>query len=270
MSQESISFTTEHETFRDMISQFMDQYSKTVGFVNGFTSTLISNSILNEIEMIIQNNKNTILSAELTSSLRGLGQQVSLSEVSDSLRLLGRGIRILPIVSLANSLYEDWQSGNDYPYKTMKDALTIVGGVIACGVVGIVAGSGTIGLLSAATIAGLVGSAVDAYWDDIENKLKDVLEIREENNALRDFAQRQSSPLVIDLDGDGIETSKEDSSVHFDHDGNNFAESTGWVGKDDGLLVRDINGNGQIDDGTELFGNNSVLSSGEKATNFSL
>ena len=81
-------------------------------------------------------------------------------------------------------------------------------------------------------------------------------------------AGEQASPLVIDLDGDGtVETNKENSTVHFDHDNNGFAESTGWVGKDDGLLVRDINGNGQIDNGTELFGNNSVLSSGEKAAN---
>ena len=80
-------------------------------------------------------------------------------------------------------------------------------------------------------------------------------------------AHEQASPLVIDLDGDGIETNEENSTVHFDHDGNGFAESSGWVGKDDGLLVRDLNNNGQIDDGTELFGNNSVLSSGEKAAN---
>ncbi len=82
-------------------------------------------------------------------------------------------------------------------------------------------------------------------------------------------AHKQISPLIIDLDGDGIETTKTGNGTYFDHDGNDFAESTGWVGKDDGLLVRDINGNGQIDDGTELFGNNSVLSSGEKAANFS-
>ena len=75
------------------------------------------------------------------------------------------------------------------------------------------------------------------------------------------------SPLVLDLDGDGVETNKENSQIYFDHDGNGFAESTGWVGKDDGLLVRDLNNNGQIDNGTELFGNNSVLSSGEKAAN---
>ena len=80
-------------------------------------------------------------------------------------------------------------------------------------------------------------------------------------------AETVRSPLIIDLDGDGIETVSSDKGVYFDHDGNSLAEKSGWVGKDDGLLVRDINGNGQIDDGTELFGNNSVLSNGQKAAN---
>jgi hypothetical protein len=43
--------------------------------------------------------------------------------------------------------------------------------------------------------------------------------------------------------------------VYFDHDNNSFAEQSGWVGKDDGLLVFDKNNNGKIDDGSELFGN---------------
>lgn len=80
-------------------------------------------------------------------------------------------------------------------------------------------------------------------------------------------AEDTRSPLIIDIDGDGIETTTVTAGVHFDHDNNGFAEKTGWVGKDDGLLVRDINGNGQIDNGTELFGNNSVLSNGQKAAN---
>ena len=80
-------------------------------------------------------------------------------------------------------------------------------------------------------------------------------------------AETTRSPLIVDLDGDGVETTSVTGGVYFDHDSNGFAENSSWVGKDDGLLVRDINGNGQIDDGTELFGNNSVLSSGEKATN---
>ena len=80
-------------------------------------------------------------------------------------------------------------------------------------------------------------------------------------------AEVTKSPLVVDLDGDGVETVGVSEGVYFDHDGNGFAEKSGWVGKDDGILVRDINNNGTIDNGTELFGNNSVLSSGENALN---
>ncbi len=80
-------------------------------------------------------------------------------------------------------------------------------------------------------------------------------------------AESHPSPLVLDLDGDGVETVGVDQGTYFDHDGNGFAENTGWVGVDDGLLVRDLNENGVIDDGTELFGNNSVLSSGATAEN---
>ena len=56
------------------------------------------------------------------------------------------------------------------------------------------------------------------------------------------------------------------SGIFFDHDGDGFAEETGWVGKDDGLLVWDRNGNGQIDDGSELFGNNAYLPGGGRAS----
>jgi hypothetical protein len=75
------------------------------------------------------------------------------------------------------------------------------------------------------------------------------------------------SPLILDLDGDGIETISKSAGIHFDHDGNQFAETTGWVGKDDGLLVWDRNGNGRIDNGSELFGNNTLLNNSSKAAN---
>ncbi|MDK9726249.1 MAG: hypothetical protein OEL88_15390, partial [Sterolibacteriaceae bacterium MAG5] len=75
------------------------------------------------------------------------------------------------------------------------------------------------------------------------------------------------SPIVLDLNGDGIETTSVDSSTYFDHDANGFAERTGWVGKDDGLLVWDRNGNGRIESGRELFGSESILADGTKAEN---
>lgn len=69
-------------------------------------------------------------------------------------------------------------------------------------------------------------------------------------------AQLPVDPLVLDLDGDGIELSSvAQSQTYFDFDGDGFAERTGWVGPDDAFLVRDRNSNGRVDNGTELFGN---------------
>jgi Ca2+-binding RTX toxin-like protein len=70
------------------------------------------------------------------------------------------------------------------------------------------------------------------------------------------YAEQQTTPLVLDLDGDGIElTSVTDSEVvRFDMDMDGLREATGWVNADDGLLVFDRNGDNLINDLSELFG----------------
>ena len=75
------------------------------------------------------------------------------------------------------------------------------------------------------------------------------------------------SPIILDLDGDGVETTQLKAGAYFDHDGNGFSEQTGWAGADDGMLVRDIDGNGSVDNGKELFGNETLLSDSTKASN---
>lgn len=85
---------------------------------------------------------------------------------------------------------------------------------------------------------------------------------------LFETAEATRSPLILDLDGDGTKTFQLDGQrVYFDHDGNGFAERTGWAGPNEGILVRDLNGNGQIDNGAELFGDNTILSDGSQAAN---
>jgi len=74
-------------------------------------------------------------------------------------------------------------------------------------------------------------------------------------------------PLALDLDGDGVETVATSAGVAFDHNADGIATNTGWINSDDGLLVRDINGNGTIDTGAELFGDNTKLRSGTAAAN---
>ncbi|WP_200962083.1 Ig-like domain-containing protein, partial [Pseudovibrio sp. POLY-S9] len=61
-------------------------------------------------------------------------------------------------------------------------------------------------------------------------------------------------PLVLDLDGDGIElTPFADRQIYFDMDNDGALERTGWVGADDAILVHDRNGDGQINDITETL-----------------
>ncbi|HEX8665517.1 MAG TPA: calcium-binding protein [Beijerinckiaceae bacterium] len=63
-----------------------------------------------------------------------------------------------------------------------------------------------------------------------------------------------ADPLVLDLDGDGLELTRRDAGAYFDVDRDGFAERTAWVKGDDGILARDLDGNGKIDDQGELFG----------------
>ncbi|MBF0425100.1 MAG: calcium-binding protein [Magnetococcales bacterium] len=66
---------------------------------------------------------------------------------------------------------------------------------------------------------------------------------------------RPYDPLVLDLNGNGVElTSITTNHAFFDLDVDNFAEHVGWVAPDDALLARDLNGNGAIDNASELFG----------------
>jgi len=80
-----------------------------------------------------------------------------------------------------------------------------------------------------------------------------------------DEAQATRSPLVLDLDGNGVSTIGLDSKVYFDHDGNGFAEHTGWVGPEDGILVHDLDSDGMIKTGAELFGNYTIKADGSRA-----
>ncbi|MHB8765653.1 MAG: hypothetical protein ACYDA8_15145 [Deferrisomatales bacterium] len=73
------------------------------------------------------------------------------------------------------------------------------------------------------------------------------------------------SPIVLDLDGDGYETTTLVNGTRFDFDLNGFAEQMAWVNPDDGLLVLDRNGDGLIQHGGELFGDRTVLLDGSPA-----
>ncbi|WP_155993847.1 Ig-like domain-containing protein [Sulfurovum sp. AR] len=70
-------------------------------------------------------------------------------------------------------------------------------------------------------------------------------------------------PIVLDLNHNSItSTSLNDSNAYFDYDGDGQREHTAWIDKGDALLAVDVNGDGKITDGSELFGNHTQLADG--------
>jgi hypothetical protein len=74
-----------------------------------------------------------------------------------------------------------------------------------------------------------------------------------------------ASPLVLDLNGDGVQTTDTANGVRFDLTATGQASQVGWVAGGDGLLAIDRNHDGQINSGAELFGNATTLANGSKA-----
>jgi len=74
-----------------------------------------------------------------------------------------------------------------------------------------------------------------------------------------------ATPLVLDLNGDGIHTVGIGAGVKFDLNATGQATNVGWVSAQDGFLALDRNHDGKINDGSELFGTSTVMANGHKA-----
>ncbi|API86698.1 calcium-binding protein [Francisella uliginis] len=110
------------------------------------------------------------------------------------------------------------------------------------------------------------------YFDaaEVENADHDVLvdiasDIAERTRQAEQTRVFRGDPLTLDLDFDGIETISVNEGVLFDHENKQVREGTGWISADDGLLVRDLDGDGDIESGRELFGDNTIKADGSKA-----
>ncbi|MBF0611384.1 MAG: cadherin repeat domain-containing protein, partial [Magnetococcales bacterium] len=60
-------------------------------------------------------------------------------------------------------------------------------------------------------------------------------------------------PIVLDLDGNGVQLASQQQGSQFDMNGDGLADSTGWISANDGLLAMDVDGDGTITSIRELI-----------------
>ena len=85
-----------------------------------------------------------------------------------------------------------------------------------------------------------------------------------------EYQVRLYSPIVLDMVNIGTPNTihQTASKTRFDLDADGHLDRVGWIdGKQGGFLAIDLNGNGIVDDGSELFGEASLMPNGTRAKN---
>ncbi len=80
------------------------------------------------------------------------------------------------------------------------------------------------------------------------------INVQREWNTGGDGGDGRGDPLILDLNGDGINLISKENGVSFDLDNDGIADKTAWVAKDDAFLALDRNKDGEINGVNELFG----------------
>ncbi len=98
----------------------------------------------------------------------------------------------------------------------------------------------------------------DTDWDNAANRVKiatldnitSLAQLDQITNTDIIAYNNGADPIILDLDGDGYRFG---STATFDIDADGAADRVTWNSSADGMLAIDLNGNGRIDDGSELF-----------------
>lgn len=117
--------------------------------------------------------------------------------------------------------------------------------------------NGTIDVNVPVDASASTGEQVQAFFFHVRTSITEVSITFEEQ-------VNKADPLVLDLDGDGVEVSSHEDGITFDIDADGIFDSTAFVAGGDAFLALDRNGNGTIDNGSELFGEHHGSADGFK------
>ncbi|WP_183901076.1 VCBS domain-containing protein, partial [Rhizobium metallidurans] len=67
------------------------------------------------------------------------------------------------------------------------------------------------------------------------------------------WTQNAIDPIILDLDRNGVALTTLDNGVSFDINADGIQDKIAWTAGTDGILAYDVDGNGKIDNGTEIF-----------------
>jgi hypothetical protein len=226
------------------------------------------------------------LSGNDLASLTQIGTQLLAVTVKSPITALGAALgAVAPIATGTTNISQGISSGNARQISDgILDVIAGAGGIMSSGLGGPVVAAAGIAISASATAVKMNRDSITDLLDP--GAIDDLLErvrlslFPEYRHTLvlvsalnADFRSATSpprrDPLAIDLDGDGIETvgipTNGSNPVLFDHDANGVKTGTGWLKGDDAWLVRDLNGNGSIESGRELFGVDTLITVTETA-----
>ena len=101
----------------------------------------------------------------------------------------------------------------------------------------------------------------DTDWNDTANRtliailanLDDQADVDAIDATDIGFYTNVADPLILDLGAPGIDLSGLDDGVQFDINADGLPDQMAWTVGEDGILALDVDGNGTIDNGTEIF-----------------
>ena len=202
---------------------------------------IIATETVNEISNSIVGVQDLIEKGKLGEALEEVGESVS--KIVVALKMFGMGMETgHPIVGLA-CFVVGW---------TLGDAVYKIGGTIGNTVYEIGEALGDTLYEAGTYVGGKIENTIETCWDFV----KEFLGLNE-YSFQKAFSRRAyvADPLVVDLDHDGFELTTVEDGVYFDNNNSGLNEKTQWVSPDDGILALDLNGDGFINDGSELLWN---------------